>query len=82
MIIAIIEFIFLAGIGSILHYFLWQKFGLIILNSAISMFPGVHDPTTVIFIKAILYWFILLMMLGGLFHVIVLAQRTRPEGYI
>jgi len=80
VIFAIIEFLCLIVLGGLLYYLL-GGIAMDYLDSQLALYPNAFTVASVAFTKAIVYWLLLIMLIGGIFGLFVWVQRTRPEGY-
>lgn len=81
MFFAVIEFLGLIALGGYLYYLLS---GIIIgyLDSQVALYPDAFTPAAIAFTRAVLHGFLLIMIIGGIFGLLVWVQRRRtPEGW-
>ena len=81
MIIEIIEYVSLIGLGGLIWYYL-EKISNQFIDNMVAKFPSYYNMSTVNFIKAVNHWFLFFMILGAGYALYIVAQRSKtPEGY-
>jgi len=79
----IIEFVryFVSLAGMAVLWYILDSMTIDFINTQVAKYPTMYPTATVTFVKSLTHWFILLVLIGLTYSLLVAAQRTRSEGY-